>query len=151
MFRKALMAVLGAALAIGVLAIVPSARADQRDQAAKLTFNQSVELPGNTVLPAGTYWFMVETSRGDSNVVDVYNADQSEVIGTFVTNSVVRHHRTDKVILNFAEPSTTGQPLTLLSWYYPDRMTGHQFIYSSSKEAQLSAGVHITVDARNAS
>lgn len=152
MLRKALMAVFGAALALGVLGIVPRARADQANQTAKLTFNQPVELPGNTILPAGTYWFSVRTgTNASSNIVEISTADHSKVMGTFITNPVARSKRTDSVIMKFAEPSATGQTLTLLSWFYPDDMVGHQFVYSASREAQLSASVHVTVDARNVS
>ncbi len=38
--------------------MLPAARADDHDQASKLTFNQSVQIPGQ-VLPAGTYWFVM--------------------------------------------------------------------------------------------
>lgn len=151
MFHKALMGVLKAVLAFAVLAIVPQARADQANQSAKLTFNQPVELPGNTILPAGTYWFMVRTDSSTSNMVEISNADHSKVMGTFMTNAIVRPKRTDRVVMRFAEPSATGQPLTLLSWFYPDSTVGHQFVYSPSEQAQLSASVRVTVDARNAS
>lgn len=152
MFRKALMAVFAVALAAAVLAVAPRARADQWNQAAKLTFDQPVQLPENTILPPGTYWFSVRTdSSTPHNVVEVSNADHSQVMGTFMTEPAVRTHRTDRVVMRFAEPSTTGQPLTLLSWFYPNDTVGHQFIYSPSQEAQLSASVQITVGARNAS
>lgn len=152
MFRKALMVVFAAALAVVVLAIVPRAQADQQNQAAKLTFNQSVQLPGNTVLPPGTYWFNVQTgSNASRNVVVVSSEDHSKIMGSFMTEAISRTHRTDRTALKFAEPSRTGQPLTLLSWFYPNDTFGHQFIYSPGREAQLSANGSFTVNARNPS
>ena len=44
------------ALLLAFLMVLPAARADQANQATKVTFNQAVQIPGR-VLPAGTYWF----------------------------------------------------------------------------------------------
>jgi len=62
MNRKALGTIIGCVLALALVAFVPHARADERDQAPQLTFNEPVELPGNHVLPAGTYWFVAPDS-----------------------------------------------------------------------------------------
>jgi hypothetical protein len=55
--RKAFV-VLG--LALASLLVLSDAHASEIDQATKLTFSQSVQIPGQ-VLPAGTYWFVVPT------------------------------------------------------------------------------------------
>ena len=55
--RKAF-ATLGLLLAF--LIMLPVSRALETDRATKLTFSQSVQIPGRT-LPAGTYWFVAST------------------------------------------------------------------------------------------
>ena len=56
MTTKKLFITLGLALASVV--VLPTARADEYDQASKLTFNKSIQIPGH-VMPAGTYWFVL--------------------------------------------------------------------------------------------
>src|SRR5579871_2884851 len=73
---------LGLLVAFGVT--LPSARADENDQATKLTFNQAVQIPGH-VLPAGTYWFMLTNTQFARNIVEITNANRSNVIATFLT------------------------------------------------------------------
>jgi hypothetical protein len=58
MNRRALWTLIGCVLALGLVAFVSHARADARDRASQLTFNEPVELPGNHVLPPGTYWLV---------------------------------------------------------------------------------------------
>lgn len=151
MFHKTLVLIFGAALAAGVMAVTPRARAGEWDQMAKLTFNQPVEMPENRVLPAGTYWFaVVDDTSGSQNIVEVYNADRDKVLGTFLTIGTSRPTRTDDVQLVLAKPAN-GQPEALVTWFYPDRLSGHEFLYSPRTEAQLSAGAKIVVDAQAAS
>ncbi len=46
------------ALLLPFLIVLPAARADESDQATKVTFDQPVQVPGR-VLPAGTYGFVL--------------------------------------------------------------------------------------------
>ena len=48
---------------LAVLVALPAARADQSNQATKVTFSQPVQIPGR-VLPAGTYWFELPEDIG---------------------------------------------------------------------------------------
>jgi hypothetical protein len=48
-------------LVLGFLTALPAARADESNQATKVTFSQPIQIPGR-VLPAGTYWFMLPES-----------------------------------------------------------------------------------------
>ena len=70
-------------IALGLLLasvfILPAARADEWDQASKLTFNQPVQIPGR-VLPAGTYWFILVDSLSDRNIVQIFNSDRSTLL-----------------------------------------------------------------------
>jgi hypothetical protein len=69
---------------LAFLIVLPSARADQSDQATKVTFSQPVQLPGR-VLPAGTYWFVLPENATEHNQVRIFNADRTMLYGTFFT------------------------------------------------------------------
>ena len=150
MKRKIFTMLMGAAFGIGVLAIAPAARADQADEATRLTFNEPVQVPGNTVLvlPAGTYWFKVpgsgNVSSVDQNLVRIYNSDQTMLIATLQTIPTIRTRKTIRGELVLAE-QPNGNPVALLEWFYPDRTTGHQFIYAPTEQSQLMAETRIEV------
>src|SRR5277367_6204411 len=57
------------------------AHADQWDKKTTLTFSQPVEIPGQ-ILPAGTYVFKIADSPSDRHIVQIYNADGSQIIAT---------------------------------------------------------------------
>lgn len=134
-----------AAFGIGVLAIAPTVRADQANEATRLVFNQPVEVPRTTVLPAGTYWFKVgNVSSLDQNVVRIYNSDQTRLIATLQTIPTTRTLKTTRGELVFAD-QPNGDPVALLIWFYPGRITGHQFIYSPTHHSQLMAETRIEV------
>jgi hypothetical protein len=65
---------------------VPASRADELDQASKITFSQPVQIPGH-VLPAGTYWFVLADLASSRNVVHIQ-------LGPF---RHLRHHSHDCV------------------------------------------------------
>lgn len=142
MTRKTYVTILGTVLALGLLVIAPHARADEADQATQLTFNQAVDMPNHVVLPAGTYWFVVDPNI--PNLVRVFDADRMHVRATVLTNSAIRPDATDHTQLTFAEQSRKT-PVALLSWFYPDRMTGREFVYSARQESQLAERNKLTV------
>jgi len=149
MIRKALGTILGGVLALAFIAFVPYARADEANEASQLTFNQPVELPGNHVLPAGTYWFGVPDPIQGGHTVQIFNADHTEILLTLETIPVQRTNITDDTQLTFGRVS--NRPLMLTSWFYPGEPFGHEFLYSPQQESQLSEGSQITVMARSGS
>jgi len=58
-----------------VAALGSPAKADESNKLTYFTFSAPVELPGNKVLPAGTYAFKLLDSVGDRNVVQIFNKD----------------------------------------------------------------------------
>lgn len=149
MNRKALGTIIGCVLALALVAFVPHARADERDEASQLTFNQPVELPGNHVLQAGTYWFVAPDSVTDGQTVQVFNGDRTELLATMETTSTERPDITTGTQLTFGRVS--NRPLMLVSWFYPGEKIGHQFVYSAQLESRLSESNQITVTARSSS
>jgi hypothetical protein len=89
------------ALALALAMIVPVARADDRDQATQLTFDQPVQIPGNVVLPPGTYWFKVSDNTLDRNVVRVFDSNWS-IIATTIAVPTLRPEATNHTMLKLA-------------------------------------------------
>src|SRR5258706_15821961 len=136
---------LGLLLAFAI--ILPAARADEYDQASQLTFSQPVQIPGR-VLPAGTYWFVLaDTSIGNRNIIHIFNSDRSTLYATISTIAAERAQASDHTAFTFAEREST-QPSAIVTWFYPGRKTGHEFIYPPQDERELASAKHETVVAR---
>ncbi|MGA9967807.1 MAG: hypothetical protein WBQ10_21600 [Terriglobales bacterium] len=115
---------------------LPAARADDWDQMTKFTFNQPVEIPGG-VLPAGTYWFVLQNNHSDRNIVLVFSTDWSKLDAILMTVPIERRQSTNDTQIEFAE-RPYEKPEALLKWYYPDRLTGHEFLYSLRNEREFA-------------
>jgi len=137
-------------LLAGALCIVPGVRADQADQASRLSFSVPVQIPGNRVLPAGTYWFEMLNPQSGSSVVKVMNANRTDTLALLLTNSMDRSTISQHTQLNLSDTSQKA-PVTLVGWYYPDRSIGHQFIYSRAMEKRIQEGEGVVVIAQPAS
>ena len=123
-----------------------SARADDWDQATKITFSQSVQIPGR-VLPAGTYWFVLLNGITDRDTVQVFNSDRSMVIATMFTVKTQSATTPDNTAITFAKLEPM-QPQAIVSWFYPGEATGHQFLYSKMQERELAQVKKYTVVAK---
>jgi hypothetical protein len=147
MTRKIVGLMFGMLLGFGLLVTVPTLRADDANQATQVTFNRPVEIPGNVVLPGGTYWFVNDIAT--PSLVRIFNVDQTQLYATLLTVPTIRTTTSHDTEFTFAEQSQR-QPVALMSWFYLDRLTGHEFIYSSREEARLSEAQQITVTAQPA-
>lgn len=130
-------------LLLAFLMILPGARADESNQATKVTFNQAVQIPGR-VLPAGTYWFILPQDVADHNQVRIYNSDRTIFYGTVLTINAERLQATDKSAFTFAAHSP-AQPQALVSWFYPGETIGHEFLYSKQLSKELAKAKQVTV------
>jgi hypothetical protein len=118
------------------LSLAPLAQADIWNHKTKLEFSEPVQLPGK-VLPAGTYIFKLMDSATDRHIVQVFNADQSQIEGTFLTIPDKRLKATGKTVIRFAE-RPSGSPEALKAWFYPGAHMGEAFVYSHDEAAQLA-------------
>ncbi|MFZ0884018.1 MAG: hypothetical protein WAN14_11515 [Candidatus Acidiferrales bacterium] len=130
-------------LLLAFLMILPGARADEANQATRVTFNQAVQIPGR-VLPAGTYWFMLPQNVTDHNLVRIYNSDRTVFYGTVITIDAVRVQATDKSAFTFTEHNST-QPQALVTWFYPGETIGHQFLYPKQVSTELAKAKQVTI------
>jgi hypothetical protein len=120
-------------------------RADEWDGKMVLTFTQPVEIPGH-VLPAGTYTFKLADSASDRHIVQIFNADESQIIATVLAIPHYRATPTDQRIVTFTE-SPAGSPETIRAWFYPGRALGQEFVYPKPRATQLAKAAKAPVPA----
>jgi hypothetical protein len=126
----------GLFLALICVAMPGSLRADEHDQATKVTFNEPVEVPGQ-VLAAGTYWFTLADTAADRNIVQIWNADKSQLMATIFTVADYRFKPTGKTVINFEE-RPGDQPEAIQAWFYPGDEFGHEFVYPRTRAISLA-------------
>jgi hypothetical protein len=121
---------------LGVLALLPGARADEWSQRTTLKFSEPVEMPGQ-ILPAGTYVFKLVNSNSSRHIVQVFNKEESHVYGTFLAIPKYRQRPSEKTIIAFDERAA-GSPRAVKAWFYPHRTIGHEFVYPKSEAVALA-------------
>jgi hypothetical protein len=131
------------ALSLAFLMALPAARADEENQATKVTFSQPVQIPGR-VLAAGTYWFMLPNNAADNYQVRIYNADRTVFYGTVLTINAERLQVTDKSAFTFATQDS-AQPKALVTWFYPGETIGHEFLYPKQVSKEFAKAKQFTV------
>ena len=132
-----------AGLMLASLIMLPVAHADEWDQASKLTFSQSVQIPGR-VLPAGTYWFVLADTVGNRNIIQVFNSDRSTLYATVFAVTAERPHPSDHTTITFAKRESMPTN-AIVTWFYPGDNSGHEFVYSKSEEKELARAKHQTI------
>jgi hypothetical protein len=133
------------ALTLFGVILLPSAQADESSKKTVITFSQAVEVPGK-ILPAGTYTFQLLDSPSDRNIVEIFNADGSQIIVTTLTIADYRLHTTGKTVMTFNE--TPGDsPEALRAWFAPGDNYGQEFVYPKVRAVQLAKITNVIVPA----
>jgi len=132
----------GVAIAIALGA--PSARADQWDKRTVLQVNQPIQVR-NTLLEPGTYVLRLLNSSVDRHIVQIFNGDQTRIIGTVLAVPRYRLKPADKSEFTFWE-TPSGNANALRAWFYPGDMIGQEFPYPTHP-AVLSASLNIPASA----
>jgi hypothetical protein len=130
MTKKTVLAALG--LAFAFLVMLSPARAFDRDQATKLTFSQSVQIPGR-ILPAGSYWFEVTLPH----IVQIFTEDRKSLLATLYTASAEYLEPVEKTEVTFAHPAST-HPQAIVTWFYPGRTIGQEFLYPKQDQKEFA-------------
>src|ERR1700688_2118852 len=125
--------------ALVALVFAANLRADTFDKKTVITFSEPFEVPGvdAQILPAGTYVFKVLESFGDRNIVQIFNADGSQIITTILAINNYRLKPTEKTVMTFKERGE-GQPEAIKAWFYPDNAFGQEFVYSKKRAVELA-------------
>ena len=117
-------------------AFLPSAHADTWNKKTIVTFSQAVEIPGK-ILPAGTYTFQLLDSYSDRHIVQVFNADGSQIIATILAINNYRLTPTGDNVMKFSE-RPGDSPEALRAWFYPGDNFGQEFVYPKARAIQLA-------------
>jgi hypothetical protein len=131
---KTVLAVLALTLFSAIFA--SGVQADNWDKMTVMTFSQPVEIPGQ-ILPAGTYTFKLVKSPSDRNIVQIFNADGSQIITTILAINNWRMKPTGDTVVKFAERSGDN-PEALKAWFYPGDNFGQEFVYPRTRAIQLA-------------
>jgi hypothetical protein len=125
--------------ALVAMVFAANLRADTFDKKTVITFSEPFEVPGvdAQILPAGTYVFKVLESFGDRNIVQIFNADGSQIITTILAINNYRLKPTEKTVMTFKERGE-GQPEAIKAWFYPDNAFGQEFVYSKKRALELA-------------
>ncbi len=124
------------------LAVAP-ARADEWNKQTIVTFSGPVEIPGK-VLPAGTYQFKLLDSQSNRNIVQIFNADGTQLYATILAIPDYRQNPTSETVMKFEE-RPAGTPEALRAWFYPGDNYGNEFVYPRSEAAQIARRTHQNV------
>jgi hypothetical protein len=112
-----------------------TAKADITDKKTVVNFSESIQIPGQ-VLPAGTYVFKLAGLTTDRNVVQIWNADQTQLLATLRTIPAERVNAPERSIFAFhLRPGDLPQALHL--WVYPGDNFGQEFVYPAGQPEPL--------------
>lgn len=140
---KALLGLVAVAL-LGTMAL-PSARADTWSKKTVVTFSQAVEVPGK-ILPAGTYTFQLLDSPSDRHIVQIFNADGTQIITTILAINNYRLEPKGDTVMKFSE-RPGDDPEALRAWFYPGDNFGQEFVYPKARAIQLAQTTKAAVPA----
>jgi hypothetical protein len=108
--------------------LAPGGRADAWNKKTIVTFSDAVEIPGQ-VLPAGTYVFKLADFLSERHCVQIWNADETQILATIFAIPSSRLETADDSIFEFEE-RPGDSPMALKYWFYPGDSTGQEFTYS---------------------
>jgi hypothetical protein len=127
---------------VGLLgvALSSSARADEWNKKTVMTVTEPIQVP-NMVLPAGTYVIKLLDSPSDRHIVQIFNADETQLQTTILAIPNYRIQPTGKTVFSFWE-TPPGQPAALRAWFYPGDNFGQEFAYPKTAAVQIAAVTH---------
>ena len=108
-------------------AMLPSAKADDRNKETIVTFNNAVQIPGQ-VLPPGTYVFKLADSQSDRHIVQIFTEDESDLVATISAIPAYRLNPTGDTLITFEE-RPSGSPEAVKRWFYSGELSGVGFVY----------------------
>jgi hypothetical protein len=131
------------ALGLSGIAFTPQVRADEWNKKTIITVEEPIQIP-NTVLAPGKYVMKLLDSPSDRHIVQIYNADENQLITTVLAIPNYQIQPKGKTILTFWE-TAPGQPKALRAWFYPGDNFGQEFAYPKTEASQIAAVSHQTV------
>ena len=138
---------LSVSLLLALLAVLPAARADETNQETKVTFNQSIQVSGH-ILPAGTYLFLLPDDINQHQMVRIFSPDRRKLYAIVLTTYTQRSQPTDNTAFTLAGRGS-ALPEAIVTWFYPGRTVGHEFLYPKQVQKELGKVQQTTIVAGN--
>jgi hypothetical protein len=135
------------ALLLVFLAVLPAARADETNQETKVTFHQAIQVSGH-VLPAGTYLFLLPEDINQHRVVRIFSPDRRKLYAIVHTVDTQRSQPTNDTAFTLAVRGS-ALPEAMVTWFYPGRTVGHEFLYPKQVQKELGKNQQTTIVAGN--
>jgi LPXTG-motif cell wall-anchored protein len=133
-------------LSLAALAFSAGVKADAWNKKTFVTFSQPVEVPGDVVLPAGTYVFKLMDSASNRHIVQIFNEDQNHIYATVLAIPNYRLQVTGKTVITFVERAA-GEPQAIRAWFYPGDNFGQEFVYPKRRDAELAKQTNSSIHA----
>jgi hypothetical protein len=121
---------------LGMIAMVPTAKADEWNKRTVVTFHEPVEIPGHVLTP-GTYVMKLLDNTANRDIVQILNKDETQVIDTVMAITDYRQEATGKTVINFEERSKDN-PEAIKDWFYPGDLYGVEFVYPNYHPAMTA-------------
>jgi len=115
------------ALAFLSISLAPSAKADEWDKKTVVTVKGGAVQIQGTILQPGEYVMKLADSLADRRILQLFNADESQLVTTILANAAYRPEPTGDTRFTFAEVPA-GQPPAISTWFYPGDNYGLQFL-----------------------
>jgi len=120
------------------------AKADAWDKRTIVTTRESIEVPGNVVLPPGKYVFKLFNSISSRHIVQVMNDREDKLMAMVMAIPAQRMQPADKTVLTFYE-TPKGDPQFIRSWFYPGDTYGQEFAYPRNRALKISQQTGLNV------
>ena len=73
----------------------------------------------------------------DRHIVQIFTADESQVLATLMAIPDYRLTSTDQTVIKFGEVER-GAPEAIRAWFYPGNTVGQEFVYPKSRAMELA-------------
>jgi hypothetical protein len=126
-----------AASCLGLLTLVPSAKADQWNKRTIITVGEPIQVPGKVLQP-GKYVMKLMDSPANRHIVQIFNEREDELQTTVLAIPNYRLQPTGETQLGFWE-TPAGQPKALRAWFYPGDNFGQEFAYPKNEAVTIAS------------
>ena len=127
-------------LALLFVAFQPSAKGSEWDQKMTVTLEAPVEVPGVgqiKVIDPGTYVFKLMDRSTARNIIQIWNADETQLITTILALPDYREQPPDAPIVKFGE-NAAGAPVAVREVFYPGDNYGWEFVYTRARAIKIA-------------